>query len=155
MSILDELLTSKSYAENMKAIQAKIEELTPLVKAKGGLDNISKLETEAKSKTELAKRLLDNVRNEAEVLISKAKSDAEEIINTAKEKAAKVQYLADQNLKSATTKEQDIKSIKVSLNKSVKSFETEKKAFDKKIESLAEREADIQRKESILAQLKA
>lgn len=153
MTLLSEVLFSGSFDGQMKDLTSKIDELNALVKAKGGIDNISKLTIAAKSKAKIADDAMTAAKDKAEIVIKEANTKAEDILSSADERAERISVISDAKIKEADNKEASLNKLEVELNKAQSQLSRDKEDIQKRELELEAREAEVSRKLSILDEL--
>ena len=150
LKILD---SDDDYKEKIAELTAKIDEYKKLIKEEGGFNAAKGLTLEAQRDATTARSTLQMVMDEAEIIIAEAKAQAKEIEKSANERSVKINYLADQSFKVSSEKESALKKLKVKLGKENSTLTGKEKSLERVEILLRKREAEVARKESILAQL--
>ena len=150
---ISQLLESNDFDESMLKLENKIKELEPLIAAHTSIQNISRLETAAKSKAQLADAALLAAKQSAEEVTANAENAAKNTLQTATEKAEQITVLADNKLKQANTAAEEIKLDKVSLDKAKSAFNELERRLIKREQVVAKAETEIARQKAILEQL--
>lgn len=152
---LIKFINSPDSQKYLKDIQKWVSEANKAIETIGKASDIEKLHAEAKTKTEILNGKIHEIESSREDILKMAEIHAKGIISNAESEAEKLKTSAKKANDKALEREKTSNSKAKELADFEISLKVASQAQQAREKILSQREVEIERKESILAQLKA